>query len=239
MTSYFYAIKTLIEHRINELPLTSKTLEEMIIKEGWKIAYFNLNAKESLEMLEKLNILEYAQKYNGFSLKKDRFQSVFLKSNLSSANTAFVLAHELGHIKIGHFSNSGVLGKHSDTGCDDQQEAEANAFARHLLAPECILKKIHVETINDLESHTLLKGDVLKAHYTDYKFCKKGTTPEEDILIGNFTNYIKKHRKRDKLKRLFIRFLIPILVFIFILISYSIAIKIDKIPLSSNNYVLL
>lgn len=225
MTSYFYAVKTLLENRINELPLTSKTLEEMIRMEGWKIAYFDLNVEESLKMLQKLGILEYAEKYNGFSFKKDKVQSVFLKSNLSSANTAYVLAHELGHIKSGHFSNTGVLGKHSNTEYDDQQEAEANAFARHLLAPECILKKIHVETINDLESHTLLKGDVLKAHYTDYKFCKKGTTPEEDILIGNFTNYIKKHKKRDKPKKLIICFVIST----FILIS---AVSICNILLS-------
>ena len=202
MASYFYAVKTLLENRINELPLTSKTLEEMITREGWKIVYFNLNTQESVETLERLDILEYAEEHSGFSFKKGKAQIVFMQKGLSSENTTFILAHELGHIKSGHFSDTGILGKHSDARYDDQQEIEANSYARHLLAPECILKQIHIKTLDELESHTLLKGDVLKAQYAEYKTRKNKPTAEEKLLIGNFNNYIHAHARNSKIRHL-------------------------------------
>lgn len=105
---------------------------------------------------------------------------------------------------MGHFSETGILGKHKGAKYDDQQEAEANAYARHLLAPECILKKINLKTVSDMETYTSLKGDALKVHYTDYKMRKNKPSFEEEILIGNFTNYINEHTKKQKRRNLII-----------------------------------
>lgn len=55
MASYLYAVKTLLENRINELPLTSKNLEEILKKEGWKVVYYDLNSQNSINILSELN----------------------------------------------------------------------------------------------------------------------------------------------------------------------------------------
>ena len=46
----------------------------------------------------------------------------------------FILAHELGHIALGHIEEDGVLIDESmDHNVQDQEEADANAFAIELL----------------------------------------------------------------------------------------------------------
>ena len=203
------------------MPITSNDLEEILKKENWEIVYYDLSSGESVDLLKNFKVFDYAQNHDGFSLKSNSLQIVFIRNKLSSKNNTFILAHELGHIKAGHFSDTGILGKHSNLIYDDQQEAEANAFARHLLAPECILKQIGLKTVDEVESHTLLEGDVLKTHYTDYKMYKKKTTSEEEMLIGNFTNYIKEHAKKYKAKNVIIFSMVVILACIFGIGIYS------------------
>ncbi|QEH32904.1 hypothetical protein OJF2_13890 [Aquisphaera giovannonii] len=60
---------------------------------------------------------------------------VLCKKVKASAWLLFILAHELGHIALGHIPDNGVLiDENVDTNENDDEEAAANAFAIELLA---------------------------------------------------------------------------------------------------------
>lgn len=60
---------------------------------------------------------------------------VLCKKSRFSAPLLFILAHELGHVALGHVDADGVLVDESiDRDAVDREEAEANAFAAGLLA---------------------------------------------------------------------------------------------------------
>lgn len=220
MTSYHYAVKTLVGNRVNSLPVTGELLKEMLGRLNWEIVFFDLDDEASTRLLRELSILEFAEKYKAFSLQKDEFRIVFVKKGLATDTTNYLLAHELGHIVMGHFSDTGILEKHNGCTYDEQQESDADEFARNILAPICILKKMHIKSIDELEQYTSLKNEALKAHYTEYKNYRAVLDESEHTLIGNFNNYIKNHTRPNKKKKLLITTLSVFLVLFFSVATY-------------------
>ena len=63
---------------------------------------------------------------------------IVIREGMNPGRTRFTVAHELGHILLGH------VGKHSlvnrePSASDNPMEREANVFASRLLAPACVL----------------------------------------------------------------------------------------------------
>ena len=101
-----------------------------------------------------------------------------------------LLAHELGHIVLGHMSDSSVLGYKPGGLINEGQEDEANEFALEFLAPVCILCKNHISTPQLISETTLLDdkrsnlvADEVRKHkkYTEYelKLCNQFSTKKE------------------------------------------------------------
>src|SRR5262249_44964823 len=70
----------------------------------------------------------------------DRRAIVLCKNAKASAWLLFILAHELGHIALGHVGEDGALvDEEVDRTSSDDEESAANAFALELLTsiPEC------------------------------------------------------------------------------------------------------
>jgi len=76
-----------------------------------------------------------ARRPHGFAaLVQDRPVIVLCKRAKYSAWLLFILAHELGHIALGHISSDGTLiDDHIDEASTDLEEQQANAFALELL----------------------------------------------------------------------------------------------------------
>ncbi len=64
----------------------------------------------------------------GFTYVDANYRMVFVHEDLSQAEKTVVLAHELGHIVLGHMRTARVIGT------DVLQEYQANEFAHYLLA---------------------------------------------------------------------------------------------------------
>ena len=64
---------------------------------------------------------------DGFSLRQGRRYIIVYNDapHIPASRVRFTLAHELGHYTLGHLRDG------------DKEEAEANCFARNLLAPIC------------------------------------------------------------------------------------------------------
>ena len=201
MTSYYYAVKALLDNNIHSLPITADVLEEILKARGWNFVSFNLQNSESAKELERLGVLEYAQKFECFSYKQHGYKIVFYKQGMSSFEKTFAFAHELGHDCSGHFSDTGVLGHHKDMSIDFLQEQDANAFARFFLAPPRVLKKLHIKTAEDIKRYTLLNDELSKVQAIDCRGIKGELTQEESILLSNFNGYIESQTIRSKTKK--------------------------------------
>lgn len=155
-TAAYYAVKTLIDNGINELPVTDDKIIEMINNEGYTVISYNYPLTESdLKDFSELGLVDTAKKYVGFTYCNSTVNYVFYRTTLSVSERTKVLAHELGHIRQRHILPNRVMGS-MNFKSNHPQELEADAFAIELIAPTCILKRIPFLTPQKISHITLL-----------------------------------------------------------------------------------
>lgn len=102
----------------------------------------NIKTHTYSEMSKKFNIpfYSFAPSEHGFSYYNHVAQkgNIFYNDTKDECIIRFTLAHELGHIVLGHVSSNDV---------DDK---EANCFARNLLAPVPIRDEYRLQSINEI-----------------------------------------------------------------------------------------
>lgn len=109
----------------------------------------------------------------------------------------FTVAHELGHIFLGHPL---VAGFHARTtgGNIPQTENEANIFASRFLAPACVLWGLNVRTAADIaqicEISAEAAGIRAKRMTELYKRNMFLTSPLERQVYGQFEDFIERTR---------------------------------------------
>nr|DAZ26028.1 MAG TPA: IrrE protein [Caudoviricetes sp.] len=194
-TSQYYAVCTLLLSHIQSLPASQIDVEKILYTDGWEIITYNISDNNNIDILQKINVWEIAKKRKGFTYKKGKIKLVFISSELSAYERLIILVHELAHIKLKHFSDTGILGYHTDN--DDlniSQETEANDFILAFLAPSCILKKCGITDCDTIVTSTAL--DRRRAeHVTGIIHNTPRTlTLDEQALCRQFRKFIINHR---------------------------------------------
>ena len=70
---------------------------------------------------------------------------IFVSSECSPERQRFTIAHELGHILLGHVGRAELVNR-EPSGTDNPLEHDANVFASRLLAPACVLWALDIRT---------------------------------------------------------------------------------------------
>lgn len=178
MLSRYKAVIILLENGITQLPITSIQVKNIIKKYGWDIVEYSLESNIHIKLLDKYNVLSIAERSKAFTVKSIDEQLVFIRAGLSANDRRLLLAHELGHIVLGHMSDNNVLGYKPGGLIDEGQEDESNEFALEFLAPVCVLSQKRINTPQLISATTLLDdkrsrlvADEVKKHtkYTDYE----------------------------------------------------------------------
>ena len=130
------AWQCLIDHNIDSLPI-----------DVLKIArQSNIDVKKN----SRINVLlpdEYAKAfYNG-----DKWIIVYNDLN-DVANSRFAIAHELGHILLGHVKTYAKYSTIEDIGIKPKAEKQADLFALRLLCPACVLMGLQIDTAEEISS---------------------------------------------------------------------------------------
>ncbi len=113
----------LIDYRISNLPV--------------KVSQIAKQADIVLLKNSVVNLLH--QNESGITLMQDDKLYIIYADEQSPQRCRFTIAHELGHIFLGHlFSKDG-----NGFVTTDDAEHSANVFARDLLAPACVLHELH------------------------------------------------------------------------------------------------
>ncbi len=105
------------------------SLRKATEKMGYTVVEYNhiLNDEDVQSLIDALHISDIILRSKGFIYADADYRIVFIHEDLSDTEKMYILAHEIGHIYLGHLSNSPIIGK------DVQDEYEANEFSHFLL----------------------------------------------------------------------------------------------------------
>lgn len=219
MVSRYYAVKELLENGINSLPITTEQLEAIIISKGFKIINYDVSCKKHAEILTGLGVLSLADRTKAFTYVSNQEKIVFIKIGVSANEKRLLLAHELGHISLGHLSDNAVVGYRSGGLIDEGQEDEANAFALEFLAPICILRKKHITAFEKISSITMLDEKRSRFISDEVRNYKKSTNIEFELC--NRFEYSDKSKKLYDHKMMIHSEIILFFSIVAFLISYT------------------
>lgn len=85
---------------------------------------------------------------SGLTIVENKTFKIIYNDNENSSRCRFTIAHELGHIFLGHLIINKVA--YRTFKINDSNENEANVFARDLLAPACVLHELKITKAIDI-----------------------------------------------------------------------------------------
>lgn len=137
------------------------------------------------------------KKQSGLSIIVSNQWYIIFDDSLSDVRARFTIAHELGHIFLGHKSlinRSNYCYKEKP-----DEEKEADMFAIRLLAPACVLKGLDLHTSGEIASTCYIsmqaaqyRANRMKILYDRKKFF---INPLERQVFKNFEKYITEYNK--------------------------------------------
>ncbi len=109
----------------------------------------------------------------------------------------YTIAHEMGHIYLGHPLKAGYHARIIDTDKPDT-EWQAERFAIGILAPACVLWGLNLHTAEEIKavcdisfSAAKIRAERMKLLYERDKFL---ISPLEKTVYNNFSEYINKNK---------------------------------------------
>ena len=82
MISRYYAVKTLLVSKINELPITVSQVERIIVDKEFEIIYYDIDYNEHIRILEKIGVYSLAKQVKAFTYVGKYGNLVFVRSYL-------------------------------------------------------------------------------------------------------------------------------------------------------------
>ena len=134
---------------------------------------------------------------DGYTFIHKRKPIIVINSNCKSiSRLRFTVAHELGHIILGHVGKYALVNREPSPN-DNPIEQEANIFASRLLAPACVLWGCEVQSAEDIMKlcdisyqAAAFRMERMKVLYARDKFL---TSPLERIVFDNFRPFIRRY----------------------------------------------
>lgn len=169
--------RLLIDLRISELPVNT--------------------VKVCAKLEIKLHYYEPTDESDGMSCYINGMPHIYVSSEVSPERRRFTIAHELGHIILGHVGKYELVNREPSPG-DNPVEQAANVFASRLLSPACVLWGCNVRTAEQIQE--LCKISKAAAEYRMqrmeelYKRNRFLTSPLEQKVYSQFETFIKHNK---------------------------------------------
>lgn len=177
----------ILEKEILNYPLKLENLRELVKSMG----FYLFDYREAHGFIQTFGLEKYTTAPAFTFLKKNEkdqpIHAIMYKNELSYGEKLFCILHEIGHIYLNH-TYDGVLGKSPDENIANRQEQEADAFAYQVAAPICLLEAMDLDSIEAIESKTLLDG--IRAEHVFVLLARHKENDEiEQKLITNYARY--------------------------------------------------
>lgn len=135
----------------------------------------------------------------GMSILVNSKWYIVIDDNMSLQRIRFTIAHELGHIFLGHISPINRNGKPFEK---PDEEIEADMFAARLLAPACVLWGLNLHSASEISKvcDISYESATYRAQRMDilYKRNKFLTNKLEEQVFSNFEDFIKQYNEGSK-----------------------------------------
>lgn len=171
------AWRVLINENVRELPVKVVRLCKQM---GIRVVYFTPETDS-----------------DGFSTIVDGQAQIFVSDRCSRERQRFTVAHELGHILLGHVGEYELVNREPSRG-DGPVEQAANVFASRLLAPACVLWALDARTPEQISalcqiSHqsAAFRAERMEVLYQRNRFL---TSPLERQVYQQFRDFIDRSK---------------------------------------------
>lgn len=189
------AWEIIFKYGVNELPIS---LNELCRHMG--ILLFSYTS--GIKMIKKYK-LELYMENDAFSTIIQNNYVIFYDESKPVRRRRFTVAHEIGHIVLGHVTPTSIACRNSVTcwNCGEDTgpnpcEAAANIFASRLLAPACVLWALGVHSASEIESlcglskqAAQIRAQRMEALYRKNYFLR---SPLEQKALLQFSAFIQK-----------------------------------------------
>ena len=135
---------------------------------------------------------------NGASILHNDKWYIIYNDNDTISSKRFTVAHELGHILLGHPHKSGYFSQRNGRNYESN-EMQADSFASRLLSPACILWGLDLHTPEEIADYCQIsmwlarfRANRMRELYERNKFL---THPLERQVYANFEEYIQINRR--------------------------------------------
>lgn len=134
------AWQMLIDCQITELPVN---VGQICQHYGWRLTSYQAGHKA----IAALGLSDLTKQTDGFCLYSGGRYYIFYDDTMPHTRQRFTVAHEIGHIMLGHIGDGQCTRINREPAADDApEETQANQFAARILAPAWVLHSIHALT---------------------------------------------------------------------------------------------
>lgn len=188
------AWQILIDCKVDKLPVSTAALCEHY---GWVLADY----QEGEAAIDLLGLSSLTERTDGFCTMTDHFTYIFYNSGLPVGRQRFTVAHEIGHLALGHVGRGRVTTINREPHPkDSQEETQANQFAARLLAPACVLHELGAATPEAIQQVCGLSRQAAEFRAARMQELEKRnryyTSPLERKVVEQFRSYISLALRR-------------------------------------------
>lgn len=188
------AWKILIDCEVDKLPVSTAALCEHY---GWVLADY----QEGEAAIDLLGLSSLTERTDGFCTVTDHFPYIFYNSGLPVGRQRFTVAHEIGHLSLGHVGQGRVTTINREPNLkDSQEETQANQFAARLLAPACVLHELGATTPEAIQRVCGLSRQAAEFRARRMQELERRnryyTSPLERQVVEQFRSYISLALRR-------------------------------------------
>lgn len=149
--------------------------------------------------LKRINLDAATQETDGFCINMNGEYHIFYDDTLPIPRQRFTIAHEIGHVVLGHIPDGSRTRRNREICAHDlPEETQANQFAARLLAPACVLHELRAfepERIAELCNISITAAKFRAERMAVLEQRQKYyLSPLERAVCSNFRDYIKDCR---------------------------------------------
>lgn len=152
-------------------------MEEIINQLGFKIRKYDSMSGSSMQLLDKLKLRNYSEAKDCFTYSCGNLKLVFIRDFISANNGAMLLLHEIGHIVMGHISDTGLIDE------SIQCEEDANEFAFTVKVQ--LTKKESIRKIKTAIASVFAVALSATIFFTGYKLLMPDTASSDSSITAS------------------------------------------------------
>lgn len=170
----------ILKNKISILPID---VVNIALNNGWVVIPYSKMETSIKNIFEEIMHTDW-----GFTIFNENKYMIFYNDSISISSQRFTIAHEIGHIYLGHFVYSNPI----------VREIEANIFASMLLMPISVLEECNVCSVEEIKFTCGVSHKAALRRFKIFKRKKYMKLPIDYLVKKNFDKYIENYKIRQK-----------------------------------------